>query len=87
MCDENSCLKTIIAVGLIFFMVVSMSACVGGSEKWKEEVQLSDGRVIVVERETIRARGGDEWAHNPPRYTQLLSAPISRRVRIVSAAT
>lgn len=28
------------------------------TEKWKEEVQLSDGRVIVVERETLRERGG-----------------------------
>lgn len=41
-----------------------MSACAGGSAKWKEEVQLSDGRIIVVERETIRERGGDEWASN-----------------------
>jgi hypothetical protein len=37
-----------------------MSVCSSGSEKWKEEVQLSDGRIIVVERETIRERGGDE---------------------------
>lgn len=42
----------------------SMSACSGGSAKWKEEVQLSDGRIIVVERETFRDRGGDEWASN-----------------------
>jgi hypothetical protein len=41
-----------------------MSACAGGSAKWKEEVQLSDGQIIVVERETIRERGGDEWASN-----------------------
>jgi hypothetical protein len=32
---------------------------------WKEEVQLSDGKVIVVERELIRGGGGDEWAANP----------------------
>lgn len=36
----------------------------GGTEKWKEEVQLSDGRVIVVERETLRERGGGEIASN-----------------------
>lgn len=42
----------------------SMSACGAGSANWKEEVQLSDGRIIVVERETIRERGGDEWASN-----------------------
>lgn len=41
-----------------------MSACGAGSAKWKEEVQLSDGRIIVVERETIRESGGDEWASN-----------------------
>lgn len=34
------------------------------TEKWKEEVQLSDGRIIVVERETVMERGGDEWAIN-----------------------
>lgn len=47
---------------------MSMSACAGlfdlGGESWKEEVQLSDGRVIVIERETIREAGGDEWASN-----------------------
>ena len=32
--------------------------------KWKEEVQLSDGRIIVVERESKYERGGGEWAHN-----------------------
>ena len=34
------------------------------TEKWKEEVQLSDGRIIVVERESKYERGGGEWAHN-----------------------
>lgn len=43
----------------------SMSACTGTSDvSWKEEVQLSDGRVIVVEREAIYVGGGDEWASN-----------------------
>jgi len=32
--------------------------------KWKEEVQLSDGRIIIIERELITESGGDEWAHN-----------------------
>ncbi|MDP2109431.1 MAG: hypothetical protein Q8N48_00840 [Thiobacillus sp.] len=41
-----------------------MSACAGGSAKWKEEVQLSDGRIIVIEREMITEGGGDEWASN-----------------------
>lgn len=42
----------------------SMSACGAGSAKWREEVQLSDGRIIVVEREMITEGGGDEWASN-----------------------
>lgn len=36
----------------------------GGTEKWKEEIQLSDGRIILVERESLMERGGDEWAIN-----------------------
>ena len=36
----------------------------GDNKKWKEEVQLSDGRVIVVERELLTESGGDEWAVN-----------------------
>ena len=42
---------------------VTMNAC-SSSENWKEEVQLSDGRIIVVERERLGERGGDEWASN-----------------------
>jgi hypothetical protein len=34
------------------------------TEKWKEEVQLSDGKVIVVERATLRERGGGEIVSN-----------------------
>lgn len=48
----------------------------GGSEKWKEEVQLSDGRVIVIERETLHERGGAEWASNSSGTT-----PKERRIR------
>ena len=52
----------------ILIMGTSMNAFgflgFGGSEKWKEEVQLSDGRIIVVERETLREGGGGEWASN-----------------------
>ncbi|MGA7180533.1 MAG: hypothetical protein WBX11_13225 [Thiobacillaceae bacterium] len=43
-----------------------LSACLGNSTiKWKEQVQLSDGRVIVVEREAIYVGGGDELTLNP----------------------
>jgi hypothetical protein len=42
-----------------------MTACIGISDiDWKEEVQLSDGQVIIVEREAIYVGGGDEWASN-----------------------
>ncbi|HLP98364.1 MAG TPA: hypothetical protein VK149_07955 [Sideroxyarcus sp.] len=66
----HATLKCIAKLGLILMMVASMSADAGwfglfsGSEKWKEEVQLSDGRVIVVEREQLNESGGDEWALN-----------------------
>lgn len=43
---------------------VSLTACGAGSIKWKEEVQLSDGKVIVVERGAIYVSGGGEWASN-----------------------
>jgi len=36
----------------------------GRSEKWNEEVLLSDGQIIVIEREQINEGGGDEWAFN-----------------------
>ena len=48
----------------IILVSVSMSACGAGSEKWKEEVKLGDGRIIVIEREVLNERGGDEWASN-----------------------
>lgn len=37
----------------------------GFTTRWTEEVQLSDGSVIVVSRETIREGGGDEIVSNP----------------------
>ncbi|MDO8742741.1 MAG: hypothetical protein Q7J45_04425 [bacterium] len=57
-------LKQIAKLGLLLMMGASMSACGTGSQKWKEEVQLSDGRIIVVDREAVHERGGDEWASN-----------------------
>lgn len=59
-----SLLKAIKFVGFVFTLVVSIGACGVANEKWKEEVQLNDGRIIVVEREMIRTAGGDEWASN-----------------------
>lgn len=66
----HTLLQRISNLGLILMMGVSMNAdagffgLFGGSGKWKEEVQLSDGRLIVVEREMLRKGGGDEWAFN-----------------------
>lgn len=42
----------------------SVNACGTPNPRWGEEVQLSDGRVIVVEREIILERGGAEWVYN-----------------------
>ena len=63
---RNECflLRKFQTIGLALILATNMAACGAGSETWKEEVQLSDGRVIVVERELIRERGGDEWASN-----------------------
>lgn len=48
---------------LVLMLGVTMNAC-SSTENWKEEVQLSDGRIIVVERKTLHEGGGDEWASN-----------------------
>jgi hypothetical protein len=41
------------------------AATLGSSEfKWKEEVMLSSGKVVVIERVTASERGGNEWASN-----------------------
>jgi len=45
---RNSLLKAFSTIGLILTLWTTMSAW-GGSENWKEEVQLSDGRTIVVD--------------------------------------
>ncbi len=59
----HTLLKRITKLTMMLMMGVSMSAC-SGDQKWEEEVQLSDGRVIVVERELLTESGGDEWALN-----------------------
>ncbi|MEQ1814341.1 MAG: hypothetical protein ABL860_07830 [Candidatus Nitrotoga sp.] len=60
---SDGLLKSFKTIGLILTLGVSMSAC-SGDQRWQEEVQLSDGRVIVVERELLTESGGDEWALN-----------------------
>lgn len=64
--------KTILKTLNIFLPVIMLFASVTanaglfgfGGEKWKEEVPLTDGRVVVVERELFNERGGDEWVFN-----------------------
>lgn len=64
MSNENKLLKALKVIGLALILGASLTACGAGSEKWKEEVQLGDGKVIVVERDAIYVAGGDEWASN-----------------------
>ncbi len=59
----------IVFIGSILLLIVASTNLFGflgfgGTEKWKEEVLLNNGRVIVVERETLREGGGGEWASN-----------------------
>jgi len=74
----------VLLVSILILGVTSMNVFgflgFGGTEKWKEEVKLSDGRIIVVERQTVMARGGDEWASNrggtkPKEHRILLENP------------
>jgi hypothetical protein len=78
--NTQALLQQIAKLGLILMMGISMSAC-SGDQKWKEEVQLSDGRVIIVERELLTESGGDEWAINrsgskPKEYRVRFEYPI-----------
>ena len=54
--------------GLVLLLGMSVNTDAGlfgfGGTNWKEEVQLSDGKVIVVERKMASEGGGDEWAFN-----------------------
>lgn len=50
-------------LGLVLIIGLSLTGC-GSNIEWKEEVQLSDGKIIVVERDAIYVSGGAEWASN-----------------------
>jgi hypothetical protein len=53
-----------VVAGLLVGMILSgCFASSGGVEKWREQVQLSDGRIIVIERETLRVGGGGSITH------------------------
>lgn len=61
-------MKLLSVLMMILVMGVGMNAQAGwfgfGDLSWKEEVLLSDGRVIVIERKQINEGGGAEWAIN-----------------------
>ncbi|MCE5210983.1 MAG: hypothetical protein LLG40_05475 [Deltaproteobacteria bacterium] len=71
--------SSIVIIALLVFIamaVISINACgFLASASWKEEVQLSDGRIIVVKRRIIREGGGGELASNPT-----LSKPKEYRI-------
>jgi hypothetical protein len=50
----------------ISVVAISLSLCSCGPtcQQWREEVQFSDGPIIVIERQSILESGGDEWVLN-----------------------
>lgn len=72
-------MKNWVVIASLMILGVVMSACTGGSRAWKEEVQLSDGRVVVIDREMISESGGDEWASN-----RSMTKPKEYRLRFAS---
>jgi hypothetical protein len=64
MSNEVWILKAFITIGLALILGASLTACGAGKTSWKEEVQLNDGKFIVVERDAIYVSGGAEWASN-----------------------
>lgn len=64
MSKECWLMKGFKTIGLGLILGMSLTACGAGKSNWKEEVQLSNGKVIVVERDAIFVAGGDEWASN-----------------------
>ena len=57
-------LKIFKSISLALILATTLSACGEGNINWKEEVQLSDGKVIEVQRDAIYVGGGGEWASN-----------------------
>jgi len=63
--DRKKSLSQLMTNSTKYMGIVIIGLCVSAcSENWKEEVQLQDGRILVVERELISEGGGDEWASN-----------------------
>lgn len=65
MSDDRKNFLAIVTHSAKYMGILIIGLCVSAcSENWKEEVQLHDGRIFVVERELISEGGGDEWASN-----------------------
>lgn len=63
--DRKKFLSQLVTRSAKYMGIVIIGLCLSAcSENWKEEVQLHDGRIVVVERELISEGGGDEWASN-----------------------
>ncbi|THF66243.1 hypothetical protein E6C76_05205 [Pseudothauera nasutitermitis] len=55
--------KKMTVLGVLLMVALGIAVC-ASPHGWGEEVQLSDGRVIVIERKLLMEGGGDEWAVN-----------------------
>ncbi len=62
--NMNKLMRLLFSILVMGVTSISVFGCFAGTEKWQEEVQLSDGRVIVVDRETLREGGGGEIVSN-----------------------
>ena len=56
--------RTLATFALMLLAWMFISRCFPGTEKWREEVELSDGRIIEIERVLLRQGGGDEIIYN-----------------------
>ena len=65
----------------LLLVATGLTGC-SRSLTWKEEVQLSDTRVVVVEREILDEGGGDEWAAN-----RSMSKPKEYVIRYIEPTT
>lgn len=63
MSRHHSLLKRMTQFAMLLMIGMSMSGC-SSDMSWKEEVRLSDGRLIVVDRELLYESGGGELASN-----------------------
>jgi hypothetical protein len=55
--------KPFLPIIMLLLIPIFFSGC-AATERWREEVQLGDGRIIIIERELLREGGGDEIAVN-----------------------